>query len=77
MYNFTGSYVLEDLTPSTQYNIYVRAVRLIGESDEILEGYISNTVSVKILFTKTAATDQGIYVYVIHIQHTIYVYTGT
>ena len=61
MFNFTGSYILEDLTPSTQYNIYVRAVRLIGESDEILEGYISNTVSVKFLFTKTAATDQGMH----------------
>ena len=41
MYNFTGSYVLEDLTPSTQYSIYVRAVRLIGESNETLEGNIS------------------------------------
>ena len=41
MYNFTGSYVLEDLTPSTQYNIYVTAVRLIGEKNEILEGNIS------------------------------------
>ena len=39
VYDFTGSYVLEDLTPSTQYNIYVRAVRLIGENNEILEGY--------------------------------------
>ena len=60
MHNFTGSYVLEDLTPSTQYNIYVRAVRLIGDSNEILKGYISNTVIVKDLFTKTAATD-GMY----------------
>ena len=41
MYNFTGSYVLDDLTPSTQYSIYVRAVRLIGENNETLEGNIS------------------------------------
>lgn len=27
--------------PSTQYDIYVRAVRMIGVNDEILEGNIS------------------------------------
>ena len=41
MHNFTGSYILEDLTPSTHYNIYVRAVKLIGENNETLEGNIS------------------------------------
>ena len=58
MFDFTGSYILEDLTPSTQYNISVRAVRLIGENDEILEGYISNTVS---SFTKTPSIDKGMH----------------
>ena len=43
VYNFTGSYILEDLTPSTQYSIHVTAVRLIG--DKILEGNSSITVS--------------------------------
>ena len=72
MYNFTCLYILEDLTPSTQYSIHVRAVRLIGESDEILEGYSSNTVNVKTLFTKTVAGDQGTYLHVIviHFQQT-------
>ena len=55
MYNFIGSYILEDLAPSTQYSIRVTAVRLIG--DEILEGSSSITVSVTTSFT---STDQGI-----------------
>ena len=54
MYSFNGSYILEDLTPSTQYNIHVTAVRLIG--DVILEGKSSVTVSVMTSFTNP---DQG------------------
>ena len=54
VYNFIGLYILEDLTPSTQYSIYVTAVRLIG--DEILEGSSSVTVSAMTLFT---SADQG------------------
>ena len=51
VFNFTCVYILEDLTPSTQYSIHVTAVRLIG--DEILEGNSSVTVSAKTLFTRT------------------------
>ena len=43
VYNFTGSYILKGLTPSTQYNIHVTAVRLIG--NDMLEGNSSITVS--------------------------------
>ena len=50
VFNFTGSYILEDLTPSTQYSIHVTAVRLIG--DEILEGNSSITVSARTLGKK-------------------------
>ena len=54
VYNFIGLYILEDLTPSTQYSIHVTAVRLIG--NDILEGNSSITVSVMTLFT---SADQG------------------
>ena len=62
MFNFTCVYILEDLTPSTQYSIHVTAVRLIG--DEILEGNSSITVSAKTLFTRTV---QGTHVAATHI----------
>ena len=57
MLNFTCVYILEDLTPSTQYSIHVTAVRLIG--NKILEGNSSITVSGKTLFTRTV---QGMYI---------------
>ena len=51
MFNFTGSYILNDLTPSTQYSVYIRAVRLVGV--KILEGSQSSNIIVttKTLFT--------------------------
>ena len=52
MLNFTGSYILNDLTPSTQYSIYVTAVRLVGANETILEGKNSTTATVKTLSKK-------------------------
>ena len=57
VFNFTCVYILKNLTPSTQYSIHVRAVKLIG--DIILEGNNSITVGAKTLFTRTA---QGSYI---------------
>ena len=57
MFDFTCVYILEDLTPSTQYSIHVTAVRLIG--DEILEGNSSIKVSAKTLSSRTV---QGMYI---------------
>ena len=51
MLYFTGSYILKNLTSSTRYSIYVRAVRFIGESNEILEGSKSVTATTKTLST--------------------------
>ena len=50
--NFTGSYVLKNLTSSTQYSIYVSAVRFIGENNEILKGSRSIVTAAKTLSTR-------------------------
>ena len=47
--SFTGSYVLMNLTPSTQYSIYVIAVRPIRETNETLKGNMSVTTTAKTL----------------------------
>ena len=47
--NFTGFYVLINLTPSMHYKVYVIAVRLIGETNETLKGYKSVTATAKTL----------------------------
>ena len=41
---FTGTYTLDNLTPYTEYSVYVTAVRLIGNSSRALEGNKSRTV---------------------------------
>ena len=43
--NFTGSYTLDNLTPYTEYSVYVTAVRLIGDTNRSLEGNRSRTVT--------------------------------
>ena len=43
--NFTGTYTLDNLTPYTDYNVYVTAVRLIGDTNRPLEGNKSRTVT--------------------------------
>ena len=43
--NFTGTYILDNLTPYTEYNMYVTAVRLIENSSRALEGNKSRTVT--------------------------------
>ena len=50
VFNFTGSYILKDLIPSTQYSIHVTAVRLID--DNMLEGNSSITVNARTLGKK-------------------------
>ena len=45
VFNFTGSYVLTNLTPSTQYRIHVRSVRFTGINNETLESISSMTVN--------------------------------
>ena len=57
MFNFTGSYILNDLTPSTQYSVYIRAVRLVGV--KILEGSQSSNI---IVTTKTLSTAGMVYI---------------
>ena len=52
MLNFTGSYVLTNLTPSTQYSVHVITVRVIGETNEILKGYRSVIATAKTLGKK-------------------------
>ena len=47
--SFTKSYVLMNLTPSTQYSIYVITVRLIRETNETLKGNRSVTATSKTL----------------------------
>ena len=42
--NFTGSYVLINLTPSTQYSVHVITVRLI-ETNGTLKGHRSVTAT--------------------------------
>jgi len=56
VFNFTGTYILNNLKPSTQYNIYVRAVRLIGVNEEILEGNSSVMATAKTLGKETMYT---------------------
>ncbi|XP_065886416.1 uncharacterized protein [Dysidea avara] len=38
VYNFNGSYNLRKLRPSTNYSIYVTAVRLVGDTGIVVEG---------------------------------------
>ena len=45
VFNFSGSYILQNLLPSTQYSLYVTAVRLIGVNEEIVEGNSSAIVT--------------------------------
>ena len=45
VFNFNGSYILKNLSPSTQYILYVTAVRLIGVNKKIVEGNSSITVT--------------------------------
>ena len=47
--DFSGAYVLKNLTPSTLYGIYIRAVRLIKETNEVLQGNSSITATAKTL----------------------------
>ena len=49
VFNFTGSYVLINLTPSTSYRIHVRAVKLIGINNETLESTSSMTITITTL----------------------------
>ena len=43
--NFTGTYTLDNLTPYTEYSVYVTAVRLIGDASRPLEGNKSKMVT--------------------------------
>ena len=38
VFNFTGTYTLDNLTSFTEYSVYVTAVRLIGDNGRPLEG---------------------------------------
>ena len=56
--NFAGTYTLDNLTPYTEYSIYVTAVRLIGSTSRPLEGNRSRTVT-----GRTLAGGETIYGY--------------
>ena len=43
--NFTCTYTLDNLTPYTEYCVYVTAVKLIGDTGRPLEGNKSRTVT--------------------------------
>ena len=77
MFNFSCSYILTNLTPSTQYGVYVIAVRLIGKS-EILEGSRSITATAKTLSTNTVqgkCTHNSIWTVVCtHFSDIVYIY---
>jgi len=47
--NFTGNYTLNNLTPYTEYSVYVTAVRLIGNTGRSLEGEKSDTIPTRTL----------------------------
>ena len=49
--------------PSTQYSIYIKAVKIIGVTHGILEGNNSDIATVETLFTRTVATAQGTHSY--------------
>ena len=57
--NFTGLYILSNLIPSTQYSIYIKAVKYIGVTYGILEG---NSSLIAIAKTLSSAIAQGTYV---------------
>ena len=44
--NFNGTYILDNLTPYTEYSVYVTAVRLIGDTGRPLEG-MKTTILIK------------------------------
>jgi len=54
VYNFNGSFILEGLRPSTDYSIYVTAVRLVGDSWIVVEGNWSVIVKGTTLVTGKA-----------------------
>ena len=56
--NFTGTYTLDNLTPYTEYSVYVTAVRLIGDTGRTLEGNRSRIVT-----GRTLAGGETIYGY--------------
>ena len=47
--NFTGTYILDNLTPYTEYGVYVTAIRLIGDNGKPLEGMKTITLSERTL----------------------------
>ena len=47
--NFTGTYTLDNLTPYTEYSVYVTAVRLIGDTSRVLEGMKTTTLTERTL----------------------------
>ena len=42
--NFNGTYILDNLTPYTEYSVYVTAVRSIGDTGRPLEGMKTTTL---------------------------------
>ena len=42
--NFTGTHTLDNLTPYTEYSVYLTAVRLIGDTGRPLEGMKTTTL---------------------------------
>ena len=61
--NFTGLYILSDLIPSTQYNIYIKAAKYIGITHGILEGNSSLIITAKTLSSTSTSIAQGMYFY--------------
>ena len=48
--NFNGTYILDNLTPYTEYDVYVTAVRsILGDTDRPLEGIESVIITKRTL----------------------------
>ena len=49
VYDFTGTYTLDNLKPYTEYSVYVTATRAIGDTGRFLEGDKSETINQRTL----------------------------
>ena len=49
VFDFTGTYTLDNLRPYTVYDVYITATRMIGDTGRLLEGMKSRTINQRTL----------------------------